>query len=70
MGVKTDHEEEGKVMSVPKGFEALVADLLVSRGVHENHDQQHEVAGDASGLGVMDFLGSLLANLWDTAFRE
>jgi hypothetical protein len=63
VGVKAYHEEEGKMMSVPKGFETLGADLLVSRGVHENHNQQHEVAGDASWLGVMDLLGSLLANL-------
>ena len=28
--------------------------LVVRRGVHEQHDEQHDVAGEASGLGVVD----------------
>lgn len=34
MGVKTEHEKECKVVGIPKGFEALVSDLLVGSSVH------------------------------------
>ena len=62
VGVETDHEEEGEVVSVPERFEALVTDLLVCGRVHEHHDEQHEVAGDTTWLGVVNLLCALLAN--------
>jgi len=34
MSIETKHEEERKVVSIPKGFEALVSDLLVGSSVH------------------------------------
>ena len=34
MGVETDHEEKCKMVSIPKGFKALVSDLPVGSGVH------------------------------------
>ena len=63
MGVETDHEEERKVVRVPESLEALVADLVVRGRVHEHHDEQHEVAGDAARLPVVNILGSFDANL-------
>ena len=63
MGVKSEEEEEGKVVGVPKGLEALVANLVVGGCVHEEHDEEHEVAGDPARLGVVDVEGSLCANL-------
>ena len=45
MGVETDHEEERKVVRVPESLEALVADLVVRSGVHEEHDEKHEMTG-------------------------
>ena len=63
MGVETDHEEERKVVRVPESLEALVADLVVRSGVHEEHDEKHEVAGDASRLVVVDVEGNLGADL-------
>lgn len=54
MGIKADEEEERKMMSVPKNFEILVADLVVCGGIHENHDQEHKVASDTTRLLVMD----------------
>lgn len=63
VGVKTDHEEECEVVSVPEGLEALCADLVVGSGVHENHDEEHEVSSDTAWLGVMDVEGSLRADL-------
>ena len=52
--VKTDEEEERKVMGVPEGLEALVTDLVVRRGIHEDHDEEHEVTANASCLRVVD----------------
>ena len=63
MGVQTDHEEERKVVRVPESLKALVANLVVRRGVHEDHDQEHEVAGDASRLRVVNVQGNLGPNL-------
>ena len=61
--VKTDEEEEREVMCVPEGLEALVADLVVGGGVHKQHDEEQEVAGDATRLGVVDIQSELRANL-------
>lgn len=61
--VKSDEEEERKVMCVPEGLEALVADLAVRRRVHEEHDEEHEVAGDTTWLRVVDVECSLLTDL-------
>jgi len=63
MGVETDHEEEGKVVGVPEGLEALRTNLLVGSGVHEDHDEEHEVTGETTRLGVVDLLSKLLTNL-------
>ncbi len=63
MTIKTDHEEERKVVSVPEGLKALVTNLVVCGGVHQDHDEQHEVAGDTTWLGVMDVQRSLGTNL-------
>lgn len=59
MGVQTNHEEEREVVRVPEGLETLVANLVVSRGVHEDHDQKHEVPRDASSLLIVDVEGDL-----------
>ena len=61
--VERDEEEEGEVVGVPKGLEALVTNLVVSGGVDEEHDEEHEVAGDAASLGVVNVEGGLCANL-------
>ena len=54
MGVETNHEEEREVVRVPEGLEALVADLVMRGGIHEDHNQEHEVAADASCLLVVN----------------
>jgi hypothetical protein len=61
--VEADHEEEREVVRVPERLEALGPDLVVRGRVHENHDEQHEVTGDATRLGVVDLLRELLADL-------
>jgi hypothetical protein len=54
VGVESDHEEKCEMVGVPKCLEALAADLVVRGGVHDDHDEQHEVASDATRLGVMN----------------
>lgn len=55
-GVRIDsnQEEKGEMVGIPKHFEALLANFLVSGRVHKNHDQQHEVTTNASRLLVVN----------------
>lgn len=39
MCVQADHEEEGKVVSVPERFKTLVADFVVRGCIHQEHDE-------------------------------
>lgn len=57
MAIETEHEEEREVVRIPEGLEALVADLVVRRGIHEEHNQEHKMAGDASCLLVVNVQG-------------
>lgn len=63
MGVKANHEEESQVVGVPERFKALGANLLMRRRVHQNHDEEHEMPGDAARLSVMDVKRPFRANL-------
>lgn len=51
------HKEESKVMCVPEGLETLVANLVMCGGVHQQQAEKHEVAGDTTGLSVVDIEG-------------
>lgn len=57
VGVETDHEEEGEMMGIPKRFKALLADFVVGGTVHDYHDEEHDMAGDATGLLVVNVEG-------------
>ena len=63
MGVQADHEEESEVMRVPEGLEALGADLVVGGGVHEHHNEEHEMTCDTASLGVVDVQSPFRTNL-------
>lgn len=63
MGVETNHEEEREMMSVPENLESLGADLVVGSSVHEEHDEEHEMTGDASWLRIVDLESNLLPYL-------
>jgi len=63
MGIETEHPEESKMMGIPECLKALVPDLVVSRSVHQDHDKQHEVAGNGAGLMVMNIKGQPRADL-------
>ena len=63
VGVKGDHEEKRKVVGVPECLEALAADLVMGSCVHDEHDEQHKVASDATSLFVMNVLCGNLTDL-------
>lgn len=79
VGEKTEHEEERKVVGVPERLEALLANFVMRGAVHQNlrkismcsvdacglayHDEEHDMAGEASGLGVVDLQRGLGPNL-------
>ena len=63
VGVHAEEERDEEMMGVPEGFEGLLPDLVVCRGVHEEHAEEHDVTCDATGLGVVDLYGSFRADL-------
>ena len=50
-------------MGVPEGLKALLSNLGMRGGIHNDHDEEHEVASDTAGLSVVDLKGGLLSNL-------
>ena len=63
MRIEGDHEEECKMVGVPESLEALLANRMVRGAVHDDHDEEHKMAGDATWLSIVDFEGLLLADL-------
>ena len=61
--VEADHEEERQMMCVPECLEALMTNLVMGCGVHEQHDDEHEVTGDSSWLSIMDVCGCYFTDL-------
>lgn len=51
------------MVGIPECLETLLADLMVCSSIHEQHTQKHDVPGDASWLGVVDFNSRHLPNL-------
>jgi len=70
MGVKTDHEKEGKVVGIPKGFKALCANLVVGGSIHQNHDKKHEMTSDAASLGIMNVQSNFRPDLGSLDIEE
>lgn len=54
MCVKGQEEWNEEVVSIPKGLEGLLADAMVSRGIHHHHAEQHNVARDPTSFREMD----------------
>lgn len=70
VGVETDHEEKGEMMRVPECLEALLADLLMCGTVHDDHDEEHEMTSDSSGLLVVNVEGVSGTDLCSRLERE
>ena len=63
VGVKAEQKGNKEVVSVPKGLKRLLADLCVGGRVHEQHAEEHDVAGDAAGLLVVNVYSEAGAQL-------
>lgn len=62
MCVKTDHEEERKMVCIPEHLKALIANLVMGGSVHDKHDQKHEVTSNTPRLRIVNLLSGLLPN--------
>lgn len=54
MRVHSYDERDKEVVGVPERLERLLADPVVSSRVHEQHAEEHDMASDTTGLGVVD----------------
>ena len=57
MSVEADHEEEREVVGVPESLKALLADLVMGGAVHDDHEEKHDMTGDATWLPIVDIEG-------------
>jgi hypothetical protein len=63
VGIEGQEEGDEEVVGVPKRLEGLLPDAVVRRGVHQEHAQKHDMAGDATGLSVVNLNSGDGANL-------
>jgi hypothetical protein len=63
MCVHAEQEWNEEVVSVPESLKRLLSDPVVGGGVDQEHAKQHDVAGDTTSLGVMDFESNLRSYL-------
>lgn len=66
MSVETEHEKESQMVRVPECLKALSADFVMGSCIHQNNDEEHEVAGDTTRLVVVNCNGCLRPNLYIT----
>ena len=57
VGVHAEQEGNEEVMRIPKRLVRLLANLVVSGRVHEQHAEKHDVPGNAAGLAVVNLHG-------------
>lgn len=50
-------------MGIPEGLEGLLSNAMMGGRVHQKHAKQHDVAGDATGLGIVNLESGDGANL-------
>lgn len=63
VGVKSKHEGNEEVVSIPEGLERLLTDLGMSSGEHEQHTEEHEVTSDTTNFRIMDLQRRHRSNL-------
>jgi hypothetical protein len=54
VGVQGQEKGNEQVVHVPKRFERLLSNPMMSGRVHQEHAEQHHMAGDATGLDIVD----------------
>lgn len=57
MRVHGEEEWDEQVMRVPKCLIALLPNLCMSRRVHEQHAQQHDMPSNATSLRIVNLHG-------------
>lgn len=63
MSIHSQKEWHEQMMRVPERLVRLLANLLVRGGVHHEHTEQHDVAGDAASLRIMYLYSCLRPDL-------
>ena len=63
VGVQSEHERDEQVMCIPERLEGLLAYPMMCRGVHKKHTHQHNMAGDASSLRIVDLYSGFRPDL-------
>jgi len=63
VGIEGQEEGDEEVVGIPKRLEGLLPDAVVRGGVHQEHAQKHDMAGDATGLSVVNLNSGNRANL-------
>jgi hypothetical protein len=61
--VQAEKERNEEVVGVPESLERLLPDAVMSRCVHQQHAEKHDVAGDATSLRVVNLHGRDRTNL-------
>lgn len=61
--IHREKEYYEKVMSIPECFIRLLTDLLVRSRIHQEHAEQHDMAGDAACLGIVYLNGGFGSDL-------
>ena len=61
--VHTKQEWDEKMVGVPKGFERLLSNPVVSSGIDEKHAQQHDMSGNTTSFGIVDLQRNLRTHL-------
>lgn len=70
VSVHSQHEGDEQVVSVPERLEGLLANSVVRSCVHEKHAEKHNVARNATGLGVVDLDGEHWSDLGSLDVEE
>jgi hypothetical protein len=54
VGVEGEEERDEQMVRVPERLERLLPDTVMRRCVHQEHAQEHHVAGNTTRLNVVD----------------
>lgn len=54
MCVHGQEKRDEEVVRIPEGFEGLLADLCVGRGIHQEHAEKHNMTRDTTSFFVVD----------------
>lgn len=70
MCIHSQEEGDEQVVGIPERLERLLANSMMGSGVHQQHAEEHDVAGDTTGLSVVDLYGKDRSNLGSLNIEE